>query len=153
MRLTSSTRSSPLAREPGHVWAVVAAAGPGPHWYVDALPLRLRALLDRLAGGAAPTPPPERDLLEAGDRAGFWRVTRADGRVLELEAAVRAPGTVRLSTSIAPDERGYDLATRLTQQVSFAPAGLLGAAYLLLDLPAREVLIELVHRRTLADAG
>jgi len=41
--------------------------------------------------------------------------------------------------------------TRLDQRVTFRPDGPLGAAYLLADLPAREAVIGLVHRRLLQD--
>jgi hypothetical protein len=151
MRLTTSSRSSLVGRTPDQVWAVLAAAGTGRHWYVDAAPFLFRGALDRLVGGRPGAVPPARELLEVGDRAGFWRVLRADQGVLELEAEVRAPGTVLLRTAVASDERGYDLSTRITQEVSFHPDGLLGRAYLIADLPAREVLVDLVHRRVLAD--
>ncbi|WP_158604506.1 DUF2867 domain-containing protein [Nocardioides mangrovicus] len=54
---------------------------------------------------------------------------------------------MRLTTKVLPRGEG----TTLVQTVSFRPRGLLGTAYLLADLPAREVVIELVHRRTLRE--
>lgn len=148
MHLTSSERTGHVGLDPDAAWSVVACGESGPRWYTDALPLRFRAALDRLAGGrGADRPAPGRPLLEAGDTVGFWEVRRADGRVLDLRAVVRAPGTVRLRTTLAADGAG----TRVTQRVSFAPSGLLGTAYLLADLPAREAVVELVHRRLLAD--
>ena len=48
-----------------------------------------------------------------------------------------------------PDQAG----ARLTQRVAFRPGGLLGTAYLLADLPAREVLLALVHQRTVREVG
>ena len=69
-----------------------------------------------------------------------------------LDALIRLEredsGVVRLRTSwsgVSEDR------TRVTQSVSFEPAGLLGRAYLLVDLPAREAVIELTHRRLLRD--
>ena len=88
-------------------WAVVAGAGPGDHWYVDALPLVVRGAVDRALGGEGrrwPVPPGER--LDVGDTAGFWRVVRASRRTLELDADVRAPGRVTLETRIEPDGDG-----------------------------------------------
>ena len=90
-------------------------------------------------------------LLRAGDRAGFWRVlaagTTATGHRLVLEAAVRAPGRVVLELRVDRHPAGctVDLA------ITFEPDGLLGAAYLLTDVPAREAVVELTHRRLLAD--
>jgi hypothetical protein len=131
------------------VWSVVASGTDGPHWYVDALPLVVRGAVDRVLGGAGRRwPAPDRPVLRAGDSAGFWRVTRADGRVLDLEAAVRSPGTVRLTTSVEP--AGADR-TVVRQSVSFEPTGLAGQLYMLVDLPSREVVVELVHRRLLAE--
>lgn len=138
------------------MWRVVAGAGPGRHWYADAGPFVFRGLVDRaLLGAGRRWPVPDRALLRAGDRAGFWKVVEAgpvsssdaDGRRLVLDAAVRAPGLVTFRSHVVPEAEG----TRLTQTVTFTPHGLLGHAYLLADLPAREALMELVHRRVLAD--
>ena len=147
--LHRSTRTSRLDREAGAVWSVVAGAGGSPRWYVDAPPFVVRGLLDRAMGGAGRRwPVPAHELLRAGDTAGFWRVLRAGPHALELEADVRAPGRVTLQTSVAAVGPG---ACTLHQSVTFEPAGLLGRLYLLADLPARELVIELTHRRLLAD--
>jgi uncharacterized protein DUF2867 len=135
------------------VWSVVASGTEGPHWYVDALPLVVRGAVDRVLGGAGRRwAPPDRAELRAGDTAGFWRVTRAAGRTLELEADVRSPGQVRLTTSVEAAGPGRSV---VRQAVSFEPAGLAGQLYMVADLPSREVVVELVHRRLLAelDAG
>ena len=66
---------------------------------------------------------------------------------MALEAAVRAPGRVTLTTTVTAEGPG----TRLDQRVTFRPDGLLGGAYLLADLPAREAVIALVHRRLRQD--
>ncbi|MBD8868236.1 DUF2867 domain-containing protein [Nocardioides donggukensis] len=148
MRLTTSTRSTAVPMPPESAYAVVASGRPGPQWYADAAPLVLRGALDRVLGGPGRRwPAPDRPLLSRGDRVGFWRVVAAGDGVLDLEAEVRAPGSVRLRTEVLPDGPG----SRVDQRVSFAPDGLLGAAYLLADLPARETLIALVHRRLLRD--
>lgn len=145
--LTTSTRTSHLDLPADDLWATVTAAGGRGRWYTEAAPFVVRGSLDRLLGGAGRAwPVPLHDLLVAGDRAGFWEVRAADERtrVLELVAAVRAPGSVVLTTSVVPSLHG----SSLRQTVAFAPSGLLGAAYLLLDLPARELVIELAHRAT-----
>lgn len=150
--LHASRRTCVVPRTPQQAWEVLAGAGPGPHWYVDAPPFVLRGALDRVAlGGGRRWPVPDRDVLVAGDRAGFWEVREAgplaQGHRLVLEAAVRAPGTVTLALDVVP--AGGDAEVRL--EIRFAPRGVLGAAYLLVDLPARETLTELVHRRIVAD--
>ncbi len=95
-------------------------------------------------------PAPGTRTLSAGDRAGFWAVLEADpdARRLVMEATVRAPGRVVFRTEVTPVVTG---GCELTQSVTFHPAGLLGVTYLVVDLPAREVLTEWVHRRTCAD--
>jgi Protein of unknown function (DUF2867)/Polyketide cyclase / dehydrase and lipid transport len=143
--LRTSTRSSHLDLPADRAWPAVTAAGGRGRWYTEAPPFVVRGAIDRLLGGAGRRwPVPTADRLADGDRAGFWEVREADDRtrVLRLEAAVRAPGTVVLTTTVAPAIHGCTL----TQAVSFAPSGLLGTAYLLADLPARELVVELAHR-------
>jgi hypothetical protein len=65
-----------------------------------------------------------------------------------LEAEVRAPGTVRLTTTA---EALDDATTRLVQTVTLRPDGLLGLAYLVADLPAREAVVGLAHRHLRAE--
>ncbi|MFC4784436.1 DUF2867 domain-containing protein [Nocardioides sp. MAHUQ-72] len=151
--LRTSRRSSELDLPADAAWAVVASGRAGRQWYVDAAPFVLRGGLDRLVGGRGrPWDPPGTPLLAAGDTAGFWRVLAAghdgDRRRLVLEAAVRAPGRVVLTTEVEPADEAR---SRLHQEVAFEPHGVLGRAYLLVDLPAREAVAELVHRRLLAD--
>lgn len=148
-RLRSSTRTSLVDLPADRVRAVVADGRSGPRWYLDALPFVVRGGLDRALGGEGRRwPPPGRDLLEAGDRAGFWHVVRSTPRELLLRAEVRAPGVVELRTEMTAHAVG---ATVLAQTVSLEPTGLSGQLYLLADLPAREAVIELAHRRLLGD--
>ncbi|WP_090859915.1 DUF2867 domain-containing protein [Nocardioides lianchengensis] len=149
--LSGTSRSSELEVSANDVWRVVANGHDRPQWYVDAAPFVARRALDRALGGAGrPWRPPGTPVLSTGDRAGFWLVEEADhaARRLVLRAEVRAPGEVRLESLVAGLGDGRSL---LVQRVSFAPTGLLGRAYLVADLPAREVLLELVHRRLLDD--
>lgn len=149
MKIHRSSRTSTIERDADAVWSVVVRAGRGPHWYVDALPFVFRGAVDRAVGGEGRRwPVPAAEVLAAGDTAGFWRVLRADRRVLELEAAVRGPGRVVLETTVDPD--GPDRC-RVRQQVTFEPDGLVGQLFMLADLPAREVVIELTHRRLLTE--
>ncbi len=150
--LHRSTRSTALDRPAGEVWAAAAAGRPdrdGDAWYVDNAAFAFRGGLDRLTlGRGRRWPLPDHDLLEVGDHAGFWDVTEADHerRRLAMTARVRAPGTVLMEVSTA--ETG-DASCVLSLAISFAPRGLLGTAYVVTDLPAREVVIELTHRRLL----
>lgn len=141
--LHATRRSSTVPLAPDAVWDVVASGRAGPQWYVDAAPFVFRRLVDRVAlGPGLRREPPGRPRLATSDRVGFWRVVDADHRArrLVLEADVRAPGTVRLEAAVDPDDDG----SSLTVDISFAPRGLLGRAYLLTDLPAREAVTELV---------
>ncbi|GAB2865450.1 DUF2867 domain-containing protein [Nocardioides pacificus] len=149
MGLHTSRRTSRLAVSPDDAWRVVASGETGEQWYVDAAPLVLRGAIDRVLGGHGRAwPPPGRALLAVGDRAGFWEVTdmsdRAGDHTLQLVARVRAPGRVTLTTRVLPHPRG---GTTLHQAVRFDPSGLVGRAYLAADIPAREALLTLVHRR------
>ncbi|GHJ59431.1 hypothetical protein NOK12_19490 [Nocardioides sp. OK12] len=155
--LTSATRASRLSLDAAHAWRLVASARAGPQWYVDAAPFVLRGAVDRLAlGRGRRWPVPDRPVLRAGDTAGFWEVVEsgpvaegpADHHRLVLEAQVRAPGTVRLTTEVTPEG---PRCCRVAQTVTFTPSGVLGRAYLLTDVPAREALMELVHRRVVRD--
>ncbi|WP_193605343.1 DUF2867 domain-containing protein [Nocardioides dongkuii] len=149
--LRSSTRSSEVPVAASAAWRVVASGQDRPQWYADATPFVVRAGVDRALGGAGRRwRPPGKPVLTTGDRAGFWVVEEADhdARRLVLRADVRAPGEVRLEASVTPlaEDR-----CRITLRVSFAPAGVLGRAYLVTDLAAREVVTELAQRRLLAD--
>lgn len=151
--LLATSRASDLALALEQVWAVTASGRTGPQWYVDAPPFVARGAIDRLVGGRGRRwPPPGADLLRPGDRAGFWFVVDAhhqgDERWLALDARVRAPGRITLTTEARALPDG---GTRLTQTVGFAPDGVLGAAYLLGDLGLRELVVELVHRHLVAD--
>ncbi len=142
--LTTSSRGAVVAMPADEAWDVVASGAEGPQWYVDAAPFVFRGALDRLVGGAGRRHrPPGRPRLAAGDRAGFWRVVEADHRArrLLLEAEVRAPGKVTLEATVAPGEQEGTAAISFV--ITLAPSGVLGAAYLLADLPARGVVAEL----------
>lgn len=133
------------------MWRVVANGRDRPQWYVDAAPLVFRGAVDvALGGGGRRWRPPGTPVLSTGDRAGFWEVEEADhdARRLVLRAVVRAPGEVLLRTTVTPLDDG---SCRLAQRIAFTPSGLLGHAYRLADLPAREAVAELVHRRLLSD--
>lgn len=149
--LSGTSRISALEVPAPAAWRVVASGLDGPQWYVDAAPFVVRGAIDRALGGSGRRwRPPGTSQLATGDRAGFWEVEDADPVALRLvlRAAVRAPGEVRLTTTVQP--RG-EAACRITQRVAFAPDGLVGHAYRVADLPAREAVLELAHRRLLAD--
>lgn len=150
--LRSSSRESLLDRSLSDLWPVIASGRTGPQWYVDAAPFVVRGAIDRLAGGVGRRwPAPGSALLGTGDRVGFWTVRDVSHegpvRRLTLRADVRAPGLVELVT-VAEQLAGER--TRVNQTIAFASVGLLGAAYLLADLPVREAVAEAVHRRLLA---
>jgi Protein of unknown function (DUF2867)/Polyketide cyclase / dehydrase and lipid transport len=149
--LHASSRTSPLPVPAEAAWRAVASGQHGSRWYVDAAPFVVRGGLDRLVGGGGRRwSPPGRPVLAAGDRVGFWQVSEADPRARRLvfEADVRAPGRVVLTTRVSAAGAS---SCQLHQTIAFHPAGLLGAAYLVVDLPAREVVLELAHRAALAE--
>ncbi|MGA8258003.1 MAG: DUF2867 domain-containing protein [Nocardioides sp.] len=123
-------------------WSVVASGESRSQWYVDAAPFRFRRGLDQLIGGPGRRDaPPGTPRLATGHRVGFWHVVEADHqrRRLVLDAAVRAPGRVRLVVRVASNDEG----SQVSSEISFMPRGLAGAAYLLADLPARALVSEL----------
>lgn len=140
----ASERAVTVALPPDAAWDVVASGMTGSQWYLDAVPFRARGALDRWVGGAGHGGrPPGRARLAVGDRIGFWEVERADHRArrLELRAHVRAPGTVRLLARVDPLAGGD---STVVLRIGFAPHGPAGRAYLLADLPARELVVEWV---------
>jgi hypothetical protein len=148
--LLTSARSTRLGVAPGAAWGALVSTRAGRHWYADAPPLVLRQSLDRLVGGPPAAPLPRHPELTTGDRAGLWWVAEADPvcRRLVLEARVRAPGLVVLTTTVLSTPRS---GCEVRQAVSFAPAGVAGIAYLLSDLPVRELAAEWLHRQAVAD--
>ena len=145
--LTTSHRSAVVPVPVDEAWDVVASGAAGPQWYVDAAPFVFRGGLDRLVGGAGRSHrPPGRPRLAVGDRAGFWRVVEIDHRAhrMLLQAEVRAPGTVTLEATVGPGQRqGVDDTSEVALTITLRPDGVLGAAYLIADLPARGVVAEL----------
>lgn len=149
--LTTSSRATTLAVEPGAAWEVVVANGPSA-WHVDAPPLVFRGALDRLVGGEGRRrPTADAGPLRVGDRPGLWVVETVESTpehgVLLLRAAVRAPGAVTLRVLLVPHGDG----ARLTTSVRLVPRGPLGWMYLGADLPAREAVVSWVHRRLVDD--
>ncbi|MEQ7848127.1 hypothetical protein [Nocardioides kribbensis] len=162
--LRTTTRASDLPVSAEHAWRAVTAAGAAERWYVDAAPFAVRGAIDRLTlGRGRRWPVPEHPQLRAGDTAGFWRVVSAGphgsggttGHRLVLDAAVRAPGLVTWRTTVTPLTGPDGSVCRVENSVTFTPGsflgGLPGRAYLLTDLPARELLTELVHHRVVRD--
>lgn len=147
-------------------WRTVAArpSPDGERWYADAAPLAFRARLDDAARTVLGPPPPAPvappgptagdGLLRPGDEAGFWTVLEADPAAyrLRLHARVHAPGTVRLSVWLT-ELSGRAGTCRVHVRIGLRPRGLVGAGYLLADLPAREVVVEGVARRLAADVA
>ena len=151
-----SRRVSTLPVDMEEAWRVVAGAGPGRRWYADAAPFVVRGAIDRaVLGRGRRWSVPNGPLLRAGDRAGFWLVRaagdRPGGHRLVLEAAVRAPGTVTLTVLVGAAGTSAGPATEIDLQVRLDPHGVLGAAYLLADVPAREAVVGLTHRRLVGD--
>lgn len=108
------------------LWQVVAGFGGESRWGSFSPLWDLRAGADRLIGGPGLRGRPEREL-RPGDAIHFWRVEDVvPGERLRLREEMRQlPGTARLTLSVQPVSRER---SRLTQEVTFEPRGLLGHA-------------------------
>jgi uncharacterized protein YbjT (DUF2867 family) len=113
---------------PDEVWPVIARIGGDTGYYFAMGLWRLRAWLDRLAGGVgfrAGRRHPEE--LAAGDALDFWRVLEVEPpRRLLLLAEMRLPGEATLDFSLAAAAEG---GTELSQVARFHPRGLGGILY------------------------
>lgn len=158
-RWGSSTRSVRVDASPADVWRVLAAApAPGSRrWYADAAPLVVRAGIDRVARAVLGPPPVPRPmpgtapagLLARGARAGLWRVQQVDhdAHRLDLQADVHAPGRVSATIGVLGAGAGCEVVLR----IAFRPSGVVGVVYQVVDLPAREVVVEGVVRAAAGD--
>lgn len=150
--MRTSARTSTVEVTLDDAWSVVVAGDAPSPWYTDAAPFVFRGAVDRLVGGGGRRwPAPGTARLARGDRAGFWEVEDVVDlgrrRRLLLAATVRAPGRVTCDVTVEAAPGG----SRLTTEVRLDPRGVLGWAYLAVDLPAREAVVEAVHRRIVAD--
>ncbi|MCM0756548.1 SDR family oxidoreductase [Desulfovibrio aminophilus] len=147
-----TTYSVTLAGTPEQAWEVVARIGGDTGWYFGDLLWRLRALMDKLAGGpgftrgrrSAETP-------AVGDHLDFWRVLAVDPpRRLLLLAEMRLPGEALLEFRIERQESGP---TRLSMTPSFLPRGLWGLAYWWAFYPSHAFLFKNMLRHMARAAG
>lgn len=120
-------RAIRVAAPPERVFARLARIGGAEGWYAAGWLWRLRGAMDRLVGGpglrrAVPREPIPRP----GDPLDFWRVVRAEGGDLLLEAEMRLPGRAWLGLHVRPADPGESV---LFQRVTFHPRGALGRAY------------------------
>jgi hypothetical protein len=120
-------RSRPVAAPAPVLWEVISGFGGESGWGSFDLLWDLRASADRLIGGAGMREAPARGP-RAGDAIHFWRVEDVvPGERLTLREEMRqVPGTARLTLAALPLSKERSL---LTQQVTFAPRGVLGRAY------------------------
>lgn len=126
---SKSARASAVVAAPAEAtWAQVIAIGGANGWYWNTWLWRLRALLDRLVGGAGMrrgrrSP----DSARVGDAIDFWRVTAVEpGQRLTLLAEMRLPGAAVLEFAVSDEGEGR---SRIETVAHFAPAGLMGLLY------------------------
>lgn len=141
-------------------WTVVEGVGGPAGWYAFTRLWRVRAALDRLAGGPGMRGRPDRPL-RTGDVVDFWVVEAiTPGRSLTLRAQMRMPGTARMTLTVTPDEAGdvphpsdtdsTDTAStadcELEQVITFVPRGIPGRLYWSTQLPAHRVVFAAMLR-------
>jgi uncharacterized protein YbjT (DUF2867 family) len=141
-----------LAGTPEQVWDVVRRIGGDTGWYFGDRLWRLRAFLDKLAGGPGFTrgrrsqeePVP-------GEHLDFWRVLAAEpGKRLLLLAEMKLPGQALLEFRISQKDNG---ATELSMTPSFLPRGLWGPVYWWTFYPAHAYLFKNMLRHMAQAAG
>ena len=124
----ANRRDTEVAAPPEQVHAAACRIGGGEGYYAVSWLWRLRGIMDRLVGG--PGLRRGRRVPETvgyGEALDFWRVTGIEpGRLLELRAEMKLPGSATLTFQIEP--LGPDR-SRLTQIARFKPKGLLGLLY------------------------
>ena len=117
-----------LEAAPSEIWPALARiGGKNGYYYADGL-WRLRAWLDRWAGGPGFKPKrPHPEKLAVGDALDFWRVLEVvPPRCLLLGAEMKLPGEATLEFSLSPEvARG----TELSLLARFLPRGLSGRLY------------------------
>jgi hypothetical protein len=132
------------------LWEVLATVGGDNGWYAAQPGWRLRAAVDRVAGGPGMRPGRPAGEPRPGDTVDFWRVEAVEpGRWMRLRAETRMPGTAWLEFAAEPlDERR----SRLVQRTEFAPAGVAGEAYWWAEWPAHQVVFRLMVRSLAREA-
>ncbi|MEQ9379552.1 MAG: SDR family oxidoreductase, partial [Pirellulales bacterium] len=122
-------RSIDINASPLAVFEAVCRVGGGHGWYAGDILWRIRGWMDQLIGGPGlrrGRRDPEK--VEFGEALDFWRVVDLErGKLLQLHAEMKLPGTAQLEFSMQP-EKDHHL-TRLTMTARFRPRGLLGLLY------------------------
>jgi hypothetical protein len=120
-------RSRAVAAPATVLWDVVAGFGGESGWGAFDLLWNVRARADRLIGGPGLRGRPDGEP-RPGDPVHFWRVEHVvPGERLSLREEMRQlPGTARLTLAALPLSAERSM---LTQEVTFAPRGLLGRAF------------------------
>lgn len=120
------SRQISLQTQPETVFNILAGLGGKRGWlYLNSL-WQLRGLLDRLIGGPGMRGRQENELVE-GSFIDFYRVNALEpGRLLRLQAEVKAPGAGWIEWRVRPQAGGITL---LSQTAYFAPKGIAGFLY------------------------
>lgn len=109
---------------PDRVFERLAGIGGNQGWYAAGWLWRVRGAMDRLVGGPGlRRSVPRKPTPEPGDPLDFWRVVRAQGGDLLLEAEMRLPGRAWLGLHVRPADPGESI---VFQRVTFHPRGALG---------------------------
>lgn len=126
---------------PEAVHAAACRIGGGEGYYAGSWLWRLRGLMDRIVGGPGLRRGRRNpETIGYGEALDFWRVTGIEpGRLLELRAEMRLPGTATLSFEIEPLEDGR---CKLIQTARFRPKGLLGLCYWYAVVPLHNLVFD-----------
>ena len=121
------SRTRALNVSPAEAFSPIRRIGGANGWYAFDRLWRVRALVDRMLGGAG-LRPGRRDpeILHVGDAVDWWRVEEYEpDRLLRLRAEMKLPGRAWLEFEVTPSESG----SRIRQTVVFDPGGWAGRLY------------------------
>ncbi len=130
----ADVREGDTSVPPAQVFAVTEGIGGARGWFYGTWLWRIRAVLDKMMGGAGMgSGRRDPDHLSQGDALDFWRVEEIEhGKRLLLKAMMKVPGEAYLMFETFPLATG---GTCLRSSALFRPRGLWGRVYWWMLLP------------------
>jgi len=132
------SRTTHVDGPPAMAFAPIQHIGGSVGWYYGRWLWELRALADRVLGGAGMRRGrSDEESIEIGDQIDFWRVSAFEpDRKLTLVAEMKLPGRAWLDFEVEPNVKG----STLRQTAIFDPKGLFGLLYWYLSFPLHQLL-------------
>jgi len=138
-RMKHDTRTIDVEATPEHAFAPIRRIGGDSGWYFCTSLWKLRGLIDRALGGVGMTRgrrDPEQ--CAVGDVVDWWTIeSYLPDRRLRLSADLKLPGRGWLEFEVTPAGGGR---SRVRQQATFDPRGVLGRVYWYILLPIHAIL-------------